>query len=374
MSKGNSNRHRENTENKMTIIYKYITVQISKYFGIVMAFVVGIYLAVDFFEKVDDFMEAGIPVLKMLWFFTLEIPFIVAQILPICILMSVLVVFSLMARNNEIVALKSSGIRILYLFKPVFILGCLASLALFILSDSIVPITMAKFNEIWLKEVRKESTMITKGKNIWIKGDRRITNIKFFNPKSKVIFGVTDYKFDKDFRLVQRIDAEDGVFEKGKWLLHGLMEQDLDAKSGKYKITFHKSKREDLNFQPGDLNRVAKESDEMTFGELHSYIDKIEREGYDATVYKVDLDAKIAFPFICIIMCMIGTGLSARGKMKEGMPVVIAYGIGTAFIYWIFYSLCLSLGYGEMLPPAVAAWTANVAFFCFGALTLLNAD
>ncbi|MGA8178692.1 MAG: LPS export ABC transporter permease LptG [Desulfobacterales bacterium] len=358
----------------MTIIYKYITIQISKYFGIVMAFVVGIYLAVDFFEKVDDFMEAGIPVLKMLLFFTLEIPFVVAQILPICILMSVLIVFSLMARNNEIVALKSSGIRILYLFKPVFIMGCIASVILFILSDSVVPITMAKFNEIWLKEVRKESTMITKEKNIWIKGNRRITNIKFFNPKSKVIYGVTDYEFDKNFRLVRRIDAEDGVFEKGKWLLHGLMEQDLDAKKGKYDITFHKNKVENLNFMPEDLNRVAKESDEMTLGELLSYIQKIEREGYDATVYQVDLDAKIAFPFICIIMCMIGTGLSTRGKMKEGMPVVIAYGIGTAFIYWIFYSFCLSLGYGEMLPPAVAAWTANVAFFCFGALTLLNAD
>jgi len=245
---------------------------------------------------------------------------------------------------------------------------------LFILSDSIVPITMAKFNEIWLKEVRKESTIITKEKNIWIKGDRRITNIKFFNPKSKVIYGVTDYTFDKDFKLVRRIDAEDGVFEKGKWLLHGLMEQDLDAKSGKYDITFHKNKVENLNFMPEDLNRVAKESDEMTFGELLSYIHKIEREGYDATIYKVDLDAKIAFPFICIIMCMVGTGLSTRGKMKEGMSVVISYGIATAFIYWIFYSFCLSLGYGEMLPPAVAAWTANVAFFCFGALTLLNAD
>jgi len=71
---------------------------------------------------------------------------------------------------------------------------------------------------------------------------------------------------------------------------------------------------------------------------------------------------------------MIGTGLAARGTLREGMPVVIAYGIGTAFIYWIFYSFCLSLGYGEMLPPVIAAWTANLTFFSFGALTLLNAE
>jgi len=358
----------------MSIIYKYITLQISKYFGIVLVFVVSIYLAVDFFEKVDDFMEAGVPKLKMLFFFTLEIPFIVAQIIPICILMSILIVFSLMARNNEIIALKSSGMRIFYLFKPVFIMGCLLTIMLFILTDSVVPLTMAKSNQIWLNEVRKESTMITKGKNIWIKGNRRITNIKFFNPKTKVIYGVTDYKFNKNFRLIRRIDAESGVFKEGKWLLNGLMEQDLDANNGKYDITFSKNKVENFNFLPVDLNRVAKKSEEMTFRELLSYIQKVEKEGYDATIYRVDLNAKIAFPFICIIMCMVGTGLATRGTVKEGMPVVIVYGIGTAFIYWIFYSFCVSLGYGEMLPPWVAAWTANLAFFCFGALTLLNAD
>jgi lipopolysaccharide export system permease protein len=358
----------------MSIIYKYITTQILKYFGIVLAFVVGIYVAVDFFEKVDDFIEAGIPFSKMLLFFALRIPFIVAQIIPICILMSVLIVFSLMSRGNEIVALKSGGIRVYYLLKPVLILGCISGVLLFILSDVIVPITMAKSNQIWLKEVRKKSTIITKEKNIWIKGNRSITHIKYFNPKNNTINGITFYKFDEYFRLIRRVDAKKGIFTSGEWQLSGLMEQDLDTKKGKYNITFHKNKTERLSLLPEDLNKVAKKSEEMTFKELFTYIKKVEEEGYDATTYKVDLYAKIAFPFICIIMCMVGTGLAARRTLKEGMPVVIAYGIGTAFIYWIFYSFCLSLGYGEMLPPFIAAWTANLVFFSFGALTLLNAE
>ena len=358
----------------MSIIYKYITTQILKYFGIVLAFVVGIYVAVDFFEKVDDFIEAGIPFSKMLLFFALKIPFIVAQIIPICILMSVLIVFSLMSRGNEIVALKSGGIRVYYLLKPVLIMGCISGVLLFILSDVIVPITMAKSNQIWLKEVRKKSTIITKEKNIWIKGNRSITHIKYFNPKNNTINGITFYKFDEYFRLIRRVDAKKGIFTSGEWQLSGLMEQNLDTKKGKYIITFHKNKIEKLSLLPEDLNRVAKQSEEMTFKELFTYIKKVEEEGYDATTYKVDLYAKIAFPFICIIMCMVGTGLAARRTLKEGMPVVIAYGIGTAFIYWIFYSFCLSLGYGEMLPPFIAAWTANLVFFSFGALTLLNAE
>ena len=358
----------------MSIIYKYITIQILKYFGIVLVFVVGIYIAVDFFDRVDNFLEAGIPFSKMMLFFALRIPFIVAQIIPICILMAVLIVFSLMARGNEIVALNSCGVRIYYLLKPVLTMGCISGVLLFILSDVVVPITMAKSNQIWLKEVRKESTIITKEKNIWIKGNRSITHVKYFNPKNKTINGITFYNFDGNFRMIRRIDAQKGDFSNGEWMLYEVMEQVLDTKREKYNITFHKNKTEKLNLLPENLITVAKKSEEMTFGELFAYIKKIEAEGYDATIYKVDLYAKIAFPFICIIMCMVGTGLAARGKVKEGMPVVIAYGIGTAFIYWIFYSFCLSLGYGEMLPPAIAAWTANLAFFSFGALTLLNAE
>ena len=58
----------------------------------------------------------------------------------------------------------------------------------------------------------------------------------------------------------------------------------------------------------------------------------------------------------------------------KGLPVIIALGIGTAFLYWIFYSFCLSLGYGEMLPPAIAAWTANLVFLCFSLITLQYAE
>jgi len=358
----------------MSIINKYITIQILKYFGVVLVFVVGIYLAVDFFEKVDNFMEAGIPLSTILVYFALKLPFIVAQIIPVCILMSVLIVFSLMARNNEILALKSSGIRIYYLFKPVFIIGCLSGVLLFFLSDVIVPLTMARSNRIWLNDVRKKSTVITREQNIWIKGNRRITHLNHVDPKSGIIYGITYYRFDERFRLVRRIDAEKGVFEQGTWELYGVMEQNLDKEEDKYDISFHTDKIEPLDLSPEDLKQVAKKSEEMTFRELFSYIKKVEAEGYDAISYRVDLYAKTAFPFICVIMCMVGTGLAARGTVKEGMPVVISYGIGTAFIYWIFYSFCLSLGYGEMLPPGIAAWIANLAFFCFGALTLVNAE
>ncbi|MFC1811256.1 LPS export ABC transporter permease LptG [Thermodesulfobacteriota bacterium] len=358
----------------MSIIHKYLTLETLKYFGMLLTFVVSVYIAVDFFEKIDDFIEAGLPFSKALTFFLFKIPLIISQVMPVCILLSVLIVFGLMTRNYEIVALKSSGVSIYYLLRPVFAAGLICGILLFFLSEVIVPITIGKSNRIWLREVRKEHAVISSEKNIWIKGNRSITHIKYYNSSNKTILGVSQNTFDENFRLIRRIDARKGVFKEGKWILHDLVEQNFVNKDGTSGVVFYENRVEQLGFLADDLKRVMKLSGEMSLKELFGFIKKVESEGYDATIYKVDFYAKIAFPFICIIMCIVGTGIGVRGKAKDGLPVSIAYGIGIAFLYWIFYSFCLSLGYGEMLHPIIAAWTSNLVFFCLGVLTLMNAE
>jgi lipopolysaccharide export system permease protein len=137
---------------------------------------------------------------------------------------------------------------------------------------------------------------------------------------------------------------------------------------------FHDEKSFQLDLQPSDLQRVAIESEEMSFARLLKYIRKVESQGYDATTYRVDLYAKTAFPFICLILSLFGSGLALRGSTKDGMVISFAYGIVTAFIYWSFYSFCLSLGYGNILPPVIAAWIANLLFFCAAGLAIYNLE
>ena len=358
----------------MSIISKYLTKEIFKYFSIILVTIICIFLAVDFFEKIDNFMEAGLPFSRAISFFLFRIPFIIAQIAPICILLSVLIVFGLMSKNNEIVALKSSGISVYFFLKPVLSIGLLLSVLIFLLSDILVPITINKANTIWIKEVKRKSAVISKEKNIWIKDNRSIFNIKYYNPSNKTISGVTLYYFDEDFALSRRVDAEQGFYKNGKWVFNELMVQIRDKETGNYRITLHDQKIEKFDFLPDDLKRVIKKSEEMNFKELFLYIKNVESEGYDATIYRVDLHSKLSFPFVCIIMCLLATGITVRGKLKGTLSVCIAYGIGIVFLYWVFYSFCLSLGYGGILPPIIAAWMANIIFLCFGIITLLNAE
>ncbi len=358
----------------MSILDKYLTKEILKFFAIILLTVISIFLAVDFFEKIDNFLEADLPLPKILTFFQLRIPFIVAQIAPVGILLAVLIVFGLMNKNYELIALKSSGISVYYFLKPVLTLAFILSILLFALADLIVPMTINQANRIWLGEVKKKSAVTSRAKNIWIKGRRSIAHIKYYNSANQTISGITLYYFDKDFRLKRRVDAKTGHFEDGKWIFRQIMEQQLNKAAEDYTIGFHSQRFESLEFLPDDLKRVAQKSEEMNFIELLEYIKDVESEGYDATSYRVDLHAKIAFPLICAILCVLATGIGARRKIREGLSFNIAYGIGLIFVYWIFYSFCLSLGYGGILQPFIAAWVANFVFLCIGIFNLLNAD
>lgn len=58
----------------MTILYRYVTREVLNCFFIVLVAVLSIYLAVDFIEKVDNFMEEGVPVARCIIFLLYKLP------------------------------------------------------------------------------------------------------------------------------------------------------------------------------------------------------------------------------------------------------------------------------------------------------------
>ena len=357
----------------MSTIDRYLLKEIFKHFGIVLIAAVGIYLSVDFFENLDKFMNAGLPIRRIATFFLFKLPLIAAQITPVGILLAVLITFGLMNKNNEIIALKSGGMSVYHFLRPILFMGLIITVFLFFVSEILVPITISKVNEIWRQEVKKYTVTSTR-KNIWFKGRNSISYISYFNPKDQSISGITINFFDEQFRLIRRVDAERGVYKQGYWVFYDIMEQVLNQETESYDVEFLNKKNEFIDFLPEDLKRVAKKSEEMNIRELYNYIRDVEAEGYDATPYQVDFHGKFALPVACLILCVIGTGITLRKNTMRGISVTIIYGIGVVFVYWISHSFCLSLGYGGILSPIIAAWISNFIFACFGGFNLLNAE
>ncbi len=358
----------------MNLINRYIIIEFTKCFSMVLFAVLGIFVVIDYLGNMDEFIAANISMWRAFQCVLYKIPFICTQSMPVILLLSILIVFGLMSKNNELIIINSSGISIYALLRPVLLVCITLALIQFVLAEQIVPATMRTANIIKYQEVRKTANVTRHEKNIWIKGQRQITNIKYYHAPSKTIFGFTRYYFDSDFRLVKRLDAEKGIYSNDRWQLIVCMTQTLDPTDNTYRITFDDLITAYLEFKPHDFKQIVPKSQEMNFQELREYSRKVEQEGYDATVYKVDMHAKTAYPVVCILMGLIGIGLTARKRLHSGLPVSIMYGLTIGFLFWVFQSFCLSLGYGEILPPLVAAWAANFIFLCAGAVLVLQAE
>ena len=358
----------------MPVIYRYLLTRIAQYFFIVIIAVISIYLAVDFFERIDNFMEAGVSFPTALKYFLLKIPFIVSQICPIAVLLAILIQLGIMNKNNEILALKSSGISTAFLLKPVVSIGVVSSIVLFLFAEVIVPVTITSANKIWQNKVKKRSVITLKRDNLWIKGKNYICHIKHYHQATATIYGITINYFDNNFKLVKKIDAKKGVYFKDKWQLFNFMEQVIGRDNKPSKINFVDHDYVLINFVPEDLLEIIKKKSDMSIIEIYRQIKKIEDEGYDATSYKVDFLAKIAFPFVCLILSVMGIGISINNKFSPGIAVSVLTGIGVVFMYWIVYSFCLSLGYGGVLSPVVSAFGADLLFITIAVIIIFNTE
>jgi lipopolysaccharide export system permease protein len=110
----------------------------------------------------------------------------------------------------------------------------------------------------------------------------------------------------------------------------------------------------------------------MSLNELAAFVRKIEKEGYDARRYRVDLLGKISFPFVCLIMALWGIGLSLFKEKGASLAPAVILGLGVALLYWVSFSYTRSVfGYSGILPPFLAVWLPN-GLFGLGGLLMLS--
>lgn len=356
------------------IINRLIVREFFRYFSMVLILVVCVYLIIDFFEKIDEFIESGLALSRIIYFGLLQLPSIIVLIMPAGVMLAVIIMFGFMNRYREILALRSSGVSVYMLIKPVIMCGIICSMLLFVISELVMPFAQTKSNIIWSQEVKKRTQPDQALKDIWLKKKQTILYVSFFEPTKNTINGMILNKLDKNVNIRYRLAAETAVYQNDAWVLFHGMEQRMNDQ-GRYDYRYFDEERFVMDFTPEDLRSVIKSSEEMNFLDLIGLIAEIENDGYDARQYWVDLHGRFSLLVSCFILCLIGAGLAVRCQLNPKMVQTVIQGIIIIFAMWLLRSLFMSLGYdGQVLPPFAAAWLVNVIFGILAVVLLINAE
>lgn len=347
------------------LLERYVGREFLKLMGLCLTAFISIYLIVDFFEKIDRLVRAQLGLGDFCYYFLLKIPFALGQVLPAAVLLGVVLTFGLFSRTHETLAIRASGLDILRLTRPIFLLAGVVALLLLALNAYLIPWSQGRSYLFWETRVQKKPPPgLLNLAQFWYKGDGAIYNIVLFRKDTQTMEGVKIYLFDRQFHLHQIVAANRAQWQGNHWRFYQGFIQHVGAEGAASGETFQERDLK-LTERPEDFAALEKKSAEMDLGELSRYVERLERDGYKSTPYRLELQNRLALSLTPLLLAMLGLGLALRREMVH-LPGMVALGLGLMFGYWVFFGFCASLGQAGRWPLLWAVWLPHLLFGLLG--------
>jgi LPS export ABC transporter permease LptG len=369
------------------ILDRYIAWRYAGHLVLVMASFWSLSILGNFLDLFNDIEEHRIRGSVVLHYYACWSPFVFHLVAPVAVLVTTLVTFGILSKNNEITAMKAGGISIYRITLPTIVLGVLGSLCLFSLSDYILPYTnrLADADRNVIRGQPARTFSYTNHRWV-IASDGRMYNYDYlveskgppygFREGTKTdwtgFYGLSVYTLDlKSWTLKERLFSGRATWDGSSYdLEHGWRLAISDRGTTFSKIEHERQRRIEV---PSYFTHEQPESDTLAFADLKDHIATLETIGIDVTRLRVQLYRKVAFPTACVIMTLIGIPFSfsvGRRGALYGFGISLMIGL----LYWTLLNVFEALGSNALLPPLLAAWAPNLLFGVAGLYLMLNLE
>jgi LPS export ABC transporter permease LptG len=349
-------------------------------FALYLSLIVGAFLMLllvfTLFELLNDIMRNHVSVLAVGEYLLNVTPyFLYYPIAPLSMLLAVLVTFGLLQRSNEITAIKATGISVYRVVVPVLIASTLVAGVLFLSDQFYLPYTNKRQDALRNRIKGKPAQTYLRPDRKWIFGQHSdIYYYQFFDPDRNTFGGVSVFQFDpRSFQITHRITAERAHWSDSmdRWIYEQGWERSLSGSAIENYRKFDVATYPELAEAPAYFKKEIIQSQEMSYDELRRYIHDLEQSGFDVVRLRVQLQKKIAYPLITLVMAILAIPFALfTGKRSAVTGVATAIGIGV--VYWTISGLFEAMGNLSQLPPAVAAWSPDLVFGFIGGYLILR--
>jgi len=352
----------------MKILDKYILRQVIEMFIMGVFIFTSIIFASDtFITLIKQISMYGIPFKVALMVIILNLPSVFVMTIPMGVLLATVMTLNRLSLASEITVMRSCGIGLNRIAKPIFIFAIIMSMTSFFINETVVPITTKQSKDLALWALGQKN--IPEGKENFIFKELRDNGTlkRLFyvgHCKNKTLHNITVLDMSKD-DTVQVLQAKDGSTSPAGWEFNRGAIYTV-AKEGKIlNTTFFENSTAQFGI---DLSKELNQSvaKEHNFASLVKYImqnsDKIAGQ---KNLYLIELFDKIALPITTIVLVLIGVPLAItppRVRYNRGF----LFSILIIFTYYLIRALSLSFGEAGSLSPFLAAWSANIILSVLG--------
>lgn len=355
------------------LLDRYVLRVFGANFALVTLSAMAVYLIADFGQIVDEIFKNKVPgelVARYYRYFSLQI---FHDLAPLLVLITALVTFGLLSRNNEVTAAKALGVSLFRLGAPALVAAAGVALLGVFLQAQILPATNDKAaqlrDRIYGKPVART---FRRADRQWLFGQGRyIYNYRLYDERRQALQRLQVFEFDDDARLVRRLFAESAQYRDDRWVF-----------TDTWTRTFRDAEVVDYQRRPGptvvdypetpayfqaEIERPA----QMRYGELRDYARELRAGGQPVPELEVQLQSRVAFPFVALVMCLVALPFAFR-LGRHGALYGLGLSVVLGIVYLVVYAFFKTLGETGALPAAVAVWSPSALFAMLAAYLFLG--
>ncbi|SEG37349.1 LPS export ABC transporter permease LptF/LPS export ABC transporter permease LptG,TIGR04408 [Bryocella elongata] len=363
------------------ILDEYVMGSFLRNFVLVLTTFTVLFQIFTFFELIGDIVKYKTPLVTVGAYLFNLIPFILYNVTPLCSLIAVLITFGSLSRSSELTAMKATGMSLYRIIAPVLLLTAIIAAALFAFDEGILP-SANRRQEALLSTIksRPAQTFLRSGRQ-WMSGQAgdqaeptRIFYYQYFNPDKDAFANLTVFEFQPgSFALTRRIFAEGAHWNDraNRWDFENGWERTFNGEAVAGYKPFTLSTFPEIHEQPSYFKKEVRQSQEMNYSELSSYISDLRQSGFDTVRLRVQLNRKIAYPLVTLILALVAVPLSLTAG-KRGSVAGMGAAVGVAIAFWVVAAIFENLGDVNSLPAVLAAWSPDVLFAIAGSYLLLR--
>ena len=350
----------------MTILSRYLTGRFFSMFFLVMPSIVSLYILIDAFEKLGKFMDAKVPFSTVILYFLYSSPKIIFELAPLAILVSGLLSALLLSKNNELLAIKTTGAPAWKIILPFISAAFFTALTITLLNIFIFPEMKAKADYIFLTEVKKthpKGMMI--GNRFYYRGHDFILSAKTDSEDAALLSMFELSRFTDAYRLTETVSAKEAKYKNGKtWILHHGI---IAYPCGDGTATSFERIEMKLDVVPKDFASLTTPVSEAGVIELWKMMKRLRKAGLPYSRHETLLWAQLLYCFLGVSLLYIfmpGIVASIKGNPLTGLVT----GALAGFAMWFTWSLGVTLGATGEIPPPLAPLGLNILLMVTGYL------
>jgi lipopolysaccharide export system permease protein len=361
-----------------SIIYRYVFKEMIPPFVINLMFFTFVFLMVEMLKVTNMVVNYSVGVFTVLIMLAYSTPYFLTYIIPMSIMIAILLTFLRLSGDNEIVALKTSGMSIYGLLPPTMffcLLGCLLTLFMTIYG---MPWGRLSFKELTYKVVSSNLEIGLKDRTFNDSFEDVVLYVNKIDPKSKELQDI----FVEDKRtqdIVSTVVAPRGKLfsEPDEYIYHLLLfngviyQVDVKNRSTNY-IDFQTYEiRIDITQADSRLKQGTKHRKEMSLVELRDYLKNSTRRDNKYYNTLMELHKKFSIPIACFALGLLAVPFGIQsGPTKKSFGLVL--GMIFFLIYYLLLTAGLVLGETGACPPVIGMWIPNIVMGSLGLYLLVQ--